>query len=130
MHARADLAITQLESADPVRLGSDLTYTLKVTNRGPYGVGNVVVVDELPKSLDPNHRAMQINFVGSCSLETATWRVECSINRLPVQGSAEIAITVRPASVGLLTNHATVAASTEDNVRSNNSAVEQTTVID
>src|SRR5438034_10246960 len=33
----ADLAIGQIDSPDPVLVGSNLTYTISVTNKGPWG---------------------------------------------------------------------------------------------
>lgn len=127
---RADLTIDQLDSEDPVRVGADLTYTLRVTNLGPATATKVVVTDELPKSLDPNRRGIRINAVGRCWLDTASWRAECSFDRLAPQNSIEIELTVRPGSIGQMANSATVAAATSDPDRSSNTAVEQTTVTD
>ncbi|MBX3421086.1 MAG: DUF11 domain-containing protein [Pirellulaceae bacterium] len=43
-----DLVITKSDSADPISRGSQLTYTLNVSNDGPGGATNVEVVDTLP----------------------------------------------------------------------------------
>ena len=45
---QADLSITKTDDADPVVAGTDLTYTLVVTNDGPSDATNVVVTDPLP----------------------------------------------------------------------------------
>src|SRR6185437_3618522 len=44
----ADLAITKTDSPDPVTTGSDLTYTVTVTNNGPDTATSVTVTDNLP----------------------------------------------------------------------------------
>ncbi len=46
-----DLSITKTDSVDPVNRGSQLTYTLVVTNSGPSGATNVEVVDTLPSDV-------------------------------------------------------------------------------
>jgi uncharacterized repeat protein (TIGR01451 family) len=44
----ADLAITKTDSPDPVTTGSNVTYTIVVTNTGPADAQSVVVTDNLP----------------------------------------------------------------------------------
>ena len=48
VQTEADLSITKTDSADPVLAGTDLTYTLSVTNAGPSDATNVVVSDPVP----------------------------------------------------------------------------------
>ena len=45
---QADLSITKSDDADPVTAGTDLTYTLVVTNDGPSDATNVEVTDAVP----------------------------------------------------------------------------------
>ncbi|MEW6127039.1 MAG: C25 family cysteine peptidase [Acidobacteriota bacterium] len=47
----ADLAITINDSPDPVNVGSQLAYSITVTNNGPSTASNVVVTDNLPSTL-------------------------------------------------------------------------------
>lgn len=47
----ADLSLTKSDSPDPVAKGSQLTYTIQVTNGGPDPAINVVVTDDLPSDL-------------------------------------------------------------------------------
>ena len=43
-----DLAITKSDSPDPVIAGTDVTYSINVTNGGPSNATSVVVTDNLP----------------------------------------------------------------------------------
>ncbi len=47
----ADLRITKSDSPDPVTAGTDLNYTLTVTNDGPSEAPNVTLTDDLPSGL-------------------------------------------------------------------------------
>ena len=51
VQAQVDLAVTKADSADPVQAGSQLTYTLIVTNNGPSSATGVVLTDTLPSAL-------------------------------------------------------------------------------
>src|SRR5262249_25165802 len=44
----ADLSITKADNPDPVTAGSNLTYTISVTNAGPNDAENVTVTDLVP----------------------------------------------------------------------------------
>lgn len=44
----ADLALTQNASPDPVQVGSEVTYTIKIINDGPAAAASVTVTDTLP----------------------------------------------------------------------------------
>src|SRR5207244_442923 len=118
----ADLLITKSDSPDPVVAGTDLTYTLKVTNNGPSTASNVTVSDPVPA---------QTSFVsatpsqGSCSSA-----VSCSLGTLAPGGSATITIVVHVDSTasGSLSNTATVSSDQPDGDSANNSATEKTAV--
>lgn len=47
----ADLAITKTDSPDPVSVGSNITYTIQVTNNGPSPATGVTVSDPIPAGL-------------------------------------------------------------------------------
>src|SRR5947209_10996941 len=46
--ASADLSVTKADSPDPVNTGSNLTYTITVTNNGPDTAANASWSDTLP----------------------------------------------------------------------------------
>jgi uncharacterized repeat protein (TIGR01451 family) len=51
LELRADLSITKTDSPDPVIAGDNLTYTIILTNHGPYLAENVTLTDSLPAEL-------------------------------------------------------------------------------
>jgi uncharacterized repeat protein (TIGR01451 family) len=119
---QADVAILKTAAPEPVDQGTNLTYTLQVTNNGPAVAQGVTVNDPLPP---------QVTFVsvsttqGSCSQITGT--VTCNLNSLSVGGLVLITINVTAntfSSSTLATNTATVSATTSDpNLANNTSTV-------
>ena len=92
----ADLEITKTDSPDPVITGSDLTYTLTVTNNGPDAATSVAVTDNLPAettfvscsstgggvcSGSNNNRTVTFASLASGQSETITFvaNVNCSV---------------------------------------------------
>lgn len=118
----ADLAITKSASPDPVTAGSNLTYSIGVTNGGPSTATDATVTDVLPAT---------VTFVsatpsqGSCS-GTAT--STCNLGTLANGGSASVTIVVKTTQAGSLSNTASVTANEIDPV-SNNTAETTTQVM-
>jgi len=123
----ADLEITKTDSPDPVITGSDLTYTLTVTNNGPDAATSVAVTDNLPAettfvscsstgggvcSGSNNNRTVTFASLASGQSETITFvaNVNCS-----VADGTEI------------NNTATVSSFTPDPDLNNNSSTATTT---
>ena len=116
----ADLSLIKLASADPVLLGSQITYTLTVTNVGPSTGADVVLTDTLPVS---------VTFVSaSDGCGEAQGIVTCTLGTIETGDSATVSIVVTPNSTGDLTNTATVTSSVEGPNIDNNSATANTTV--
>ena len=120
--ALADLAVTKVDSLDPVAAGTTFDYTLSVTNAGPSSAANVVVADTLPAD---------VTFVSasgtgwSCSESAGT--VSCTRSSLAVGAAPVITATVTAQGTSL-SNTVTVAADTADPNASDNTATESTVV--
>ena len=117
-----DLSVTKVDSADPIRAGRNLTYTLTVTNNGPPAATGVTVTDTLPSGLSARSSTAS---QGSCS---GTTTVTCAIGDLANGASATVTIVIRPTKAGKITNTASVAANEPDSNSANNTATQDTTV--
>ena len=135
--ASADLALSMTDRPDPVRKGSNLTYTLTVRNNGPATATALLVSDTLSPFVSyVSASASQ----GSCSATPTTIRevgsnvgrnttaVACTLESLASGASATFTIVVRPQQIGTLSNSARVSASSSDANTSNNFASVNTRV--
>lgn len=122
MPGSADLSITKTDSPDPVTVGSNLTYTITVTNNGPDAATGTVVIDTLPTGVTfVSSSASQ----GSC---TGTITVTCSLGSLANGASATVSIVLTPTAAGTLSNTASVSSAVADPNTANNAATASTTV--
>ena len=116
-----DLAITKLDSPDPVSLLSNIVYTVTITNSGPADATSVVVTDSLP---------LGVGFISAASTQgTSTFAggvLTCNLGSVPNGGSAVVTLQVHPTLPGLITNSASVASTQADNQPSNNTATATT----
>ncbi|MBP6471403.1 MAG: DUF11 domain-containing protein [Chloroflexi bacterium] len=121
----ADLAITKSDTPDPVTAGEQVTYTIGVTNQGPDGATNVMVVDTLPAG---------VSFVsavpGSPTCAEASGVVTCDLGALANAGTAQVTIValVDSSTTGSLANTAVVSADEYDDNADNNTATTTTQV--
>jgi uncharacterized repeat protein (TIGR01451 family) len=125
----ANLGIGKIDSPDPVRVGSTLTYTIKVENLGPDPATGVTVTDTLPKGVDFVSASPTL---GQCARKAQ--KVTCALGSLPAPtvsyGPAPaITILVVPRQAGTITNTAFVRGDQKDKVSANDSARATTTVI-
>ena len=105
----ADLSIAKSAYPDPVNPGETLTYTLVVTNSGPYTATNVIVTDTLQSGLIG--RGFGAGW--SCGLPGNV--VICSLlYPLTPSQSARFNITVTAPMSGVLRNDAIVTSNTYD----------------
>ena len=126
--AQADLALSKLDSPDPVVAGELVTYTLQVSNNGPSDAPGATISDTLPNGL---------TFDASADCSDAGSSVSCTLGAIPAGGMASVSFTARvdeDQQPGNVTNTATVtidAGSTmaEDPVSGNNTASAVTEVI-
>ncbi len=125
---QADVAITKTASPEPVNQGTNLTYTLQVTNNGPAVAQGVNVSDPLPSQV--TYTSVSTT-QGSCSYTAATTTVNCTLGSVSVGGLAIVTINVSAntfSSSTLSTNTATVAATTGDPNLTNNSSSATSTI--
>jgi uncharacterized repeat protein (TIGR01451 family) len=126
----ANLKITKADSPDPVRVGSNLTYTIGVENLGPAPATGVAVTDNLPKGVD---LVSATGPAGACAAQGG--KVTCAFGALaPVgvnYGGAEVTATivVVPRVTGTIRNTASVKGDQKDPVNSNNKATTSTRVL-
>lgn len=125
VEAMADMSISQTDSADPVLIGSNLTYDITVQNLGTSPANNVMVTDSIPAGVT---FISAIPSTGSCNESGGT--VTCNLGTMPDATSATIAVTVVPNAVGTISNVVSVSADETDPVASNNDDTEMTEVID
>lgn len=105
----ADLSVAVSDLPDPVRIGSNLTYSIAVTNAGPHAAGDVVLTDILPTN---------VTFV-SCALSQGSYEqsddiVTCTLGTIGIHATAAVTIVVSPAAEGVVTNDASATTSSED----------------
>ena len=129
--ATADLSITKVEGADPVTAGTNLSYTITVTNGGPDAAVNVSWSDTLPAGTT----FVSLSSVAGWSCTDpgvgASGVVQCSNPSLAVGSAAftlTVAVTPSVAAGTVLSNTADVSTDTADPDTDDHSATETTTV--
>lgn len=119
----ADVAVSMTDAPDPVLVGSNLTYTILVTNLAPRVAPFASLTDTLPPGVT------LVSFTtsrGSCSGSTGS--VNCAFGTLPANGGALVRVVVRPIGPGLLTNNVSVTSIAGELNPANNVATTTTTV--
>jgi uncharacterized repeat protein (TIGR01451 family) len=124
----ADLAVTNTDTPDPVLLGTQITYTVTVTNAGPGRARGITLTDTL--SVDVSLVSASITFDGprngTC---TGAPVITCTIDTLAPEETATLTVVVTAGAAGTLPHTATViAAAPADPNTANNAAETSTTV--
>jgi uncharacterized repeat protein (TIGR01451 family) len=113
----ADLTIAKTATPNPVNPGETLTFTLHVTNTGPYTATDAVVTDTLPASLT-GHPVAEAEWA-ACSAPGS--QVTCTLaDALAPNGTASFQITTTAPLSGLIENHAVVTSERVDPDEANN----------
>ncbi len=112
-----NLSIKETASADPVEVGRIFTYNIGVSNTGPDTATGVTVTDALPTGVTYTSATPT---QGDCALASGT--LTCQLGSIASNGSANIALQVKPRQTGTLSNTVSVTASEADSDASNNSA--------
>ena len=112
--------MSKSDSPDPVTVGGEIVYTLKVTNDGPGTATSVLLRDDLPAG------TIKTGSTGGCGGGQVT---QCNFGTMPNGDSREVLISVRTSAAGTITNRAEVFASSFDPNPGNNVATESTNVV-
>lgn len=122
---RADLRLTQTLSANPVAVQSNLTLTVHLTNAGPSTATGVLLTNQLP----PGVNLLGVNPTqGTCY--QAGDELICDLGALPAHSPAQVTLTLRPQTAGLLTFNTTVRSPVEDPQPADNTAAATVTALD
>lgn len=97
------LTLTKSASADSVRVGDSVAFTITETNNQPFALEHVGVRDELPAGVE---FVSASSTQGSCSFDPATNNVQCDLGTLPSGATAYIDVVVTPKEPGTITNNA------------------------
>jgi uncharacterized repeat protein (TIGR01451 family) len=127
-----NLTVTKSDAPDPVTAGTDLTYTVTVTNNGYAPADNVVVEDRLPAgvsivSVTPSTGSCLVGVPGNAALPTV-----CTLGTMAAGASETVTIVVHvdpavPAGT-ILTNDASVTTSSPESDLTDNLVNADTTV--
>lgn len=115
----ANLGLGVTAAPDPVTVGSDLVYSLTVTNMGPEDASNVMLVDTLPAGT---------TFVSAPAGVHAAGQVTWDLGSLTVGSSTTVTLTVKPGAAGTLRNSAVVSSDQPDPAPRNNHVFTDTLV--
>jgi len=122
----ADLALQKSDSPDPVAPGGTLTYTIAVSNAGPFSAESTVVTDDLPTGVDFVSATAS---AGSC--DSKGRKVTCALGTVTTTTPVTVTIGVtvkQPFKDAAITNTASVTSANVDPQANNNSDTETTAV--
>jgi len=112
------LSVSKNDSVDPLIIGNETIYTIRISNVGSTAVNNVVLSDPLPSGMIFKHAP------SNCSVSGRV--VRCVFPAIGVFGRAEAGIRVQAAGpAGAVTNSVTVTSSNAPTV----SGSERTTIV-
>ncbi|HZC24936.1 MAG TPA: DUF11 domain-containing protein, partial [Candidatus Binatia bacterium] len=123
VHASTDLAIAKTSDKSTYKPSSVITYTVTVTNNGPSDALAVVVTDNLPTTM----QAIYQSDTGGCTKSGLI--LTCNLGTMPVGTSKSFNIReLVKGTKGLVSNTASVTASTNDPNLANNSSTRTVTI--
>jgi uncharacterized repeat protein (TIGR01451 family)/fimbrial isopeptide formation D2 family protein len=96
----ADLQVTKVDTPDPVTPGTDLTYTITVTNAGPESAAQVSVLDTLPAGTTFVSLAAPAGWTCATPAVGSGGTVDCSLATFPVGNAVfTLVVDVAPSAV-------------------------------
>jgi uncharacterized repeat protein (TIGR01451 family) len=130
----ADIGVTKVVSAETVLAGSDVTYTITVTNSGADAADNVTLEDTLPGDMEFVSLSAPDGWTCTTPSPSSGGTISCTISSLAVTtGEVFTLVGHIPSSASPnteYTNTATVNTTTPDPDPDNNSSTVTTTVAD
>ena len=111
-----DLGLTMFDAPDPLPVGSNVKYTVTVTNNGLSAMTGIVVTDALPAGMS------YVSSTPSGACAAAGSVVTCTLGSLLPGASTVASITATASAAGAYVNQASVAANEADDVPADNSA--------
>lgn len=120
--ARADVSVSATAAPDPATTGSNLTYTITVSNAGPSPATNVTLTDTLPAG------ATLVSATASQGSCTGSGPVTCALGDIASGASATATLVITPTQTGQASLAISVAAAELDPNTGNNTATVTTTV--
>jgi uncharacterized repeat protein (TIGR01451 family) len=115
----AVLSVSMTADRNPAPVGLNFNYNATVSNTGSAAATNVTLTDTLPSLVT---FTAATSSQGTCSYNSLTRTVTCSLGTVGTGSSASVQITVKPRDEGALNNTATVAASQWDPATGSSSA--------
>lgn len=122
--AKADLAVSMVDDADPVRAGSSVTYTVSVQNLSPASATGARLSATFPYELSVQSVTPE---QGTCTVDAA---VTCSLGSIAGGSSTRVLIRATSWSPGTWAARSSVSADQSDPARSNNVVTEDTSFYD
>lgn len=119
--SEADLAVSGVDSPDPVNVGATLTYTIQVSNQGPLTATSTVLTVALGSGL---------TFLSSspaCSQTGMT--LTCPLGDMARGTTRQVVMQTRPSTTGSISSQFTVTSATTEYNQTNNSLLLTTTVL-
>lgn len=126
----ADLAIRKTDAPDPVTAGSQLTYTVVVSNRGPDAAQDAVFTDPIPANTTFVSFTTPDGWTVSTPPVGGTGTVTASSSSFGVgdPGTFTLVVMVNPGATGMITNSSGITSATADPNTSDNGDSEDTTI--
>ncbi len=113
----ADLVVAQVASTNAINLGSNVTYTINVTNLGPLTASGVVVTSTFPAALT----CLSANCAqGTCTTNATGF--SCALGTMTNGAKASITMIMRGSLPGVVTNIFLISSAANDPVSTNNAA--------
>jgi uncharacterized repeat protein (TIGR01451 family) len=117
----ADVSINKTASSGSIAVGTNLTYTIVVTNNSPSNVAQGVTVnDDLPTGVSLKSAT---STAGNCD---GADPISCNLGSLAAGAKITVTVVVTANQVGSITNTATVSATNEANPANNSASVATT----